>query len=91
MISLSGLLLETKRTVDAGAIVVCMSDESVRAGYRFRSGRNPAPGTFSRRSASATSQAVYFLRSWNCSFDSPGLAMVRRAELWNRRGGIGSR
>ena len=46
--------------MDAGAIVIDDGEGVIS----FRSGRKPALGTLSLRSASAMSQAVYFERDW---------------------------
>lgn len=73
-------LLGAKIIVEAGPMVmspVAASDEGTMS---FKSGRKPAFGTLSLRSASAMSQAVYFLRDWSWSVVGPEVAMVRLGE-----------
>lgn len=68
-------------TVDAGAIVISVLMEEVCGEKSFRSGRNPALGTLSLRSASAMSQAVYFCKAWICSLLAPDDAAVAIVRL----------
>lgn len=75
-----------KSTVDAGAIVTLLSLCPDRGDCWCKSGRNPALGTFSLTSASATSQAVYLLSS--CTWDDRSWWLV--IVLWWERQILGT-